>query len=39
MIGMSRIDEYENSGVAIDSKGMKVTLEGCIFDMNTENPT
>ncbi|KAA6376278.1 MAG: hypothetical protein EZS28_028196 [Streblomastix strix] len=36
MIGMNRIDEAENSGSAIDAIGMKVTLEACIFDMNTE---
>ncbi|KAA6360762.1 MAG: hypothetical protein EZS28_043711, partial [Streblomastix strix] len=36
MIGMNRIDEAENSGAAIDAYGMKVTLEDCIFDMNTE---
>jgi hypothetical protein len=36
MIGMNRIDEALNSGIAIDGKGMKITLEGCIFDMNDE---
>ncbi|KAA6395362.1 MAG: hypothetical protein EZS28_009109, partial [Streblomastix strix] len=36
MIGMNRIDEAENSGSAIDAYGMKVTLEDCIFDMNTQ---
>jgi hypothetical protein len=36
MIGMSRIDDYEKSGEAIDAKGMKITLEGCIFKINDE---
>jgi hypothetical protein len=33
---MSRIDAAENSGIAIDAIGMKITLESCIFDMNDE---
>ncbi|KAA6391858.1 MAG: hypothetical protein EZS28_012613 [Streblomastix strix] len=36
MIGMNRIDEAENSGSAIDAIGMKITLESCLFDMNTQ---
>ncbi|KAA6374134.1 MAG: hypothetical protein EZS28_030339, partial [Streblomastix strix] len=36
LIGMNRIDEAENSGSAIDAFGMKITLEDCIFDMNTQ---
>ncbi|KAA6394242.1 MAG: hypothetical protein EZS28_010233 [Streblomastix strix] len=36
LIGMNRIDEAENSGSAIDAYGMKVTLESCIFDVNTQ---
>ncbi|KAA6379459.1 MAG: hypothetical protein EZS28_025014 [Streblomastix strix] len=36
MIGMNRIDEAENSGSAIDAHGMKITLESCLFDMNTQ---
>ncbi|KAA6401930.1 MAG: hypothetical protein EZS28_002545 [Streblomastix strix] len=36
MIGMNRIDGAENSGAAIEAYGMKVTLESCIFDMNTQ---
>ncbi|KAA6364637.1 MAG: hypothetical protein EZS28_039836, partial [Streblomastix strix] len=36
MIGMNRIDEAENIGAAIDAIGMKITLESCIFDMNTQ---
>ncbi|KAA6384952.1 MAG: hypothetical protein EZS28_019520, partial [Streblomastix strix] len=36
LIGMNRINEAENSGAAIDAIGMKVTLEQCIFDMNTQ---
>ncbi|KAA6404374.1 MAG: hypothetical protein EZS28_000109 [Streblomastix strix] len=36
MIGMNRIDEAENSGSAIDAIGMQITLESCIFDMNTQ---
>jgi hypothetical protein len=39
MIGMNRIDEAENSGSAIDSKGMKITLENCIFDGKPEITT
>lgn len=32
---MYRIDEAEYSGSAIDAFGMNITLESCIFDMNT----
>ncbi|KAA6368579.1 MAG: hypothetical protein EZS28_035894 [Streblomastix strix] len=36
LIGLNRIDEAENSGSAIDAIGMKITLESCLFDMNTQ---